>query len=265
MSWLPRELAPPRQNQQRIIPPHVSFTVLLSPKPTSRHSQYPACWGGVVRLIWGLEKCRLPPSVDSMLSRLHSLPEREIVSHAVHGYGQVVMHALLQRRSCGRETELLPHGALIWGETSALLSCPRCNAINPLPFLAVLSFSPLPPFLAPLHSTFCCLCALVRFCLAFPQRLMEWFWRRTQVGGGGAAQTIPGAVLIEPSLCLVTAVYRGKEAQEWIQAALKSPAGSITEKLNKTETCRVARSGPLLSLASHTSTGDWSMWEYGLR
>lgn len=38
-----RARAPPRQNQRRIIPPHVSFTVLLSPKPTSRHSQYPAC------------------------------------------------------------------------------------------------------------------------------------------------------------------------------------------------------------------------------
>lgn len=31
---------------------------------------------------------------------------------------------------------------------------------------------------------------------------------------GGGEQTIPGAVLIEPSLCPVTAVYRGEEAQE---------------------------------------------------
>lgn len=41
--------------------------------------------------------------------------------------------------SGARETEPLPRGVLIRGETSTLLSCPRRNAINPLPFLAILA------------------------------------------------------------------------------------------------------------------------------
>lgn len=64
------------------------------------------------------------------------------------------------------------------------------------------------------------------------------------------------AVLIEPSLCLVTAVCRGTETWEGIQAALESPTGSITWELNKTETYRVPRLGSLLSLVSRTSTRD---------
>lgn len=65
-------------------------------------------------------------------------------------------------------------------------------------------------------------------------------------GGGGVGMCRQrGAVLIEPSLCLVTAVCRSEEVWEWIQAALRSPTGSITLKLNKTETCQVPRSGSL--------------------
>lgn len=70
-------------NQQRIIPPHVSFTMLLSPKATDRHLEYTANCGGVVGLIRGLEKSLPPPSVSSILSRAHSLLEREIVFLAV--------------------------------------------------------------------------------------------------------------------------------------------------------------------------------------
>ncbi len=40
-----------RIREQRIIPPHVSFTVSLSPKATGRHLEYTAYCGGVVGLI----------------------------------------------------------------------------------------------------------------------------------------------------------------------------------------------------------------------
>lgn len=72
-------------------------------------------------------------------------------------------------------------------------------------------------------------------------------------GEGGRCRRLR-AVLIEPSLCLVTAVCRGEEALGVNPSSTQEPWRIDNRKLNKTETCRVARSGSLLSLASRTST-----------
>lgn len=255
MSWLPRDLTLLCQNQQRIIPPHVSFTVLLSPKATGRRLQYTAYCGGVVGLIWGLEKCLLPPSVGSILVCIHcqsgklSFPLCIVVARLL---------CMLCCRSSGVDLRLsCCHSILIWGETSVSLQCPCCSTIkpylspppSPLPLSLIVSSSPSP--------VSACLCL---FSLVLPG---SWWSDFEGACRWGSRQL--GTVLIEPSLCLVTVVCRSEQAREWIQAALKSPAGSITGKINKTETCRVPRSGSLLSLVSRTSTRDWSMWEYGLR
>lgn len=234
----------------------------LSPKATGRYLEYTAYCGGVVGLIWGLEKSLPPPSVSSILGRVHSLPEREIVFPSVC----VVVARLLCMLCCrgsGVDVRLsCCHSVLIWGETLVLLPCPWRNTINPYLLPAFLSSVFPSPFIPlrlspslPVVSVFLCL-----FSLALPG---GWWSDFEGACRWGSRQR--GAVLIEPSLCLVTAVCRGEEAREWIQAALKSPTGSITRELNKTETCRVPRSGSLLSLASRTSTRDWSMWEYGSR
>lgn len=64
-------------------------------------------WCGGVNLRSAQTSSSLP-SLSSILSRVHSLPEREIVFPTVHRRSQVVMYALLQRQRCWREIELLP-------------------------------------------------------------------------------------------------------------------------------------------------------------
>lgn len=87
--------------------------------------------------------------------------------------------------------------------------------------------------------------------------LMEWFWWSVQAG-----ESRRWAVLIELSLCLVTAVRRGETAG----SEFEQHSGSLNQinsaRLNKTQTCRPRTSGSLLSTASHISTRDWSMGEY---
>lgn len=87
--------------------------------------------------------------------------------------------------------------------------------------------------------------------------LMEWFWWSAQAGESRCR-----AVLIELSLCLVTAVRRGETAG----SEFEQHSGSLNQinsvRLNKTQTCRPRTSGSLLSIASHISTRDWSMGEY---
>lgn len=87
--------------------------------------------------------------------------------------------------------------------------------------------------------------------------LMEWFWWSAQAG-----ESRRWAVLIELSLCLVTAVRRGETAG----SEFEQHSGSLNQinsaRLNKTQTCRPRTSGSLLSTASHISTRDWSMGEY---
>lgn len=231
MPWLPRDLTLPRQNLQRIIPPHVSFTVLLSPKATGRRSQYTAYCGGVVGLIWGLEKCLLPPSVSSILSCVHSLPEREIVFPTVRRSSQDVMYAPLQRQQCWRETELLPQRLDVRWKPQCCTRVPGVtlsNLTQTLPRLSLFCFSPLPlSIFVSASSSFVSVC-LCPFSLALPSGWWSDFEGACRWGNRQLR-----ALLIEPSLCLVTAVCQGEKAWEWIQAALQSPTWSITGNLTK--------------------------------
>lgn len=100
-----------------------------------------------------------------------------------------------------------------------------------------------------------------RTCLFFPAP--DGVILKARAGGRGVGEDLEEgrrrcrrlrAVLIEPSLCLVTAVCRGEEALGVNPSSTQEPRRIDNRKLNKTETCRVARSGSLLSLASRTST-----------
>lgn len=101
-----------------IIPPHVTFTVSLSPKATSRHLENTACCGGVVGLIWGLEKNLFPllQSVQYSVVCIHcqsgklSLPVCVVVARLL---------CMLCCRGCRVDVRLsCCHSVLIWGETS---------------------------------------------------------------------------------------------------------------------------------------------------
>lgn len=237
---LPWDLTLPHQNQQRIIPLHVSFTVLLSPKATSRQSEYPAYCAGVVGLIWGLEKCLPPPSASSILCAF------------IAGAGnclslQSVVAARLLCMLCCRGSSVDASWAAAtasWFEVKPW----RCSLV-PGVALSARTFSS-PCLYRPLFrlSPYSCVVVVVPppqlFLPVDFEDTCRWGTRRHR------------AVLIEPSLCLVTAVCRGTETWEGIQAALESPTGSITWELNKTETYRVPRLGSLLSLVSRTSTRD---------
>lgn len=196
----------------------------LSPKATGRRSQYTAYCGGVVGLIWGLEKRLLPPSVRSILSRVHSLPEREIVSPTVRRSSQDVMYAPLQRQQCWREIELLPQCLDVRWKPQCCTRVPGVTPSNRTQTLPRLSLF--------CHHCIClilpCFCTLCPFSLALPS---GWWSDFKGACRWGSRQL--RALLIEPSLCLVTAVCQGEKAWEWIQAALQSPTWSITGNLTK--------------------------------